>query len=664
VPPFQALTQVLRDLGVAADRLPGDLESAAATYRTLLADRRMLIVLDDADSVEQVRPLLPGTRTSLVVITSRHRLRGLAAMDGAHRITLAPLVLEDAVALLDAILGGSGTAATPEHVSALAVACGRLPLALRIAAANVQDEPSGGIGDYLRRLAAQPLTNLEIDDDPGAAVRRVLDLSYGRLPVEARRLFRLLSLVPTADASLPPMAAVAGLPEPAAGRLVHCLADAHLLHETHPGRYAMHSLVRAYAAERVHADETPRARDVAVEHLLDWYLAVAAAAQALLAPHRTPREPVLRHPVPPVPFAAERHDALGFLSGERAGLAATVELAVRRGDHAVAANLAYLLAGYFQITGDGPESLAVYQHGLLAAQHLGDAFLQSSLHNSLAISYAVVRRLDDAVAHLRQARTFARAVGDPTAEAAALMNLGRAHAEQGRVNDALGAYEESLEVRRAHGLTRRMGYLLNNIGCLYDDRDEPDRALEYLDQALRTHRANGDRDGEANTLDSIGVVHLKRGRHDAAIGCFQDAMTAVGQSGDREAEGTSLHHLGAAYLSKGDTTAAVEYFRRAAEHYQHLGDRHRESISRRHLAEAYLAADHPEAASQLRRALDLRTLTADPSEEATLHRMLGELEQRAGNTAAARDHWRRSVERFVEVGLHDQAAAVSSRIAG
>ena len=664
VPATQALTQVLRDLGVPADRMPGDPEGAAATYRTLVADRRMLIVLDDAEDVEQARPLLPGTPTSLVLITSRHRLRGLTAMDGAHRISLAPLPTEDAVAVLDAVLGGSGPPASPHLISALAEACGRLPLALRIAAANLQDDPIGDIEEYLRRLVAQPLTSLAIDDDPSAAVRRVLDLSYARLPVDARRLFRLLGLAPTADVSLPPAAALAGLSEPRAGRLVQCLSDTHLLHEPRPGRYAMHELVRVYAAERVHVDESPAVRDLAVERWLDWYLAAAAGAQALLAPHRAPREPVLRHPVPELPFRADRHETLAFLSGERDGLAATVELAVRRGDDRAAADLAYLLAGYFQLTGDGPDSMAVYQHGLLAAHRLSDPFLQSSLHNSLAICHGVARRFGAAVVHLRQSRAHARSAGDPAAEAAALMNLGRLYAEQGHIDDALAGYEQSLEVRRRHGLTRRLGYLLNNIGCLYGDHDEPDRALDYLGRALAAHRANDDENGAANTLDSIGVVHLQCGRHDTAIGYFQDAMAAAARSGDSEAEGTSLHHLGTAYQDRGDLGAAVEHLRRAAEHYQRLDDHHRESIARRYLAEAHLAAGHPDAVTQLRRALDLRALTPDPGEEATLHRALGDVEHRAGNDVAARYHWGLAVQRFTLAGRYDQAAALRSRATG
>jgi DNA-binding SARP family transcriptional activator/Flp pilus assembly protein TadD len=578
--PLEALTRVLLDLGLAPERVPADPEAAAALYRTTVAGRRLLLLLDDVDSVEQVRPLLPGTPTVLVLATSRHGLRGLVALDGAHRVTLAPLPPADAEALLRRVLGPDTPAGV---VATLAASCDGLPLALRIAAANVADDPLGS-DDYLRRLAAEPLRSLEIDDDGSASVRRVLKSSYAGLPDEVRRVFRLFGLVPTREVAVATLAALADRPGAEVAAALRKLADTHLAHDTGPDRWSMHDLVRAFAHGRAGSDETPAARRAAVERLLDWTLATAAAVNAIVAPHRERAVPPPRHRLPPPPFASDRRAGLSYLDRERDGLPALVDLAAEAGDDATTAHLAWALAAYYQATGDGPDSQAVYRTGLAAAQRLADPTLAGALHNSLAISHAVARDFAAAVTHLRRARALARTTGDARQEASVLMNLGRVHAEQGDAAAALRAYEASLRIRRAHGLTDRVPYLLNNIGCLHRDMGDPERALALLNEALALHRSAGDAVGEGRALDSLGQIHLSLDRPGEAIACFESALAVLSRVGEREALGSLLDNLGSAQLRAGDRTAAAAHLRRAVAEFAERGDRYHEEITRAKLA--------------------------------------------------------------------------------
>jgi DNA-binding SARP family transcriptional activator/tetratricopeptide (TPR) repeat protein len=579
--PAEALGRVLLDLGVTADRIPADPEAAAALYRTTVAGRRLLLLLDDVDSVEQMRPLIPGTPTMLVLATSRHRLRGLVALDGAHRVTLGPLEPADADALLRRILGAE---APSDLIATLTASCDGLPLALRIAAANVADDPAGP-DDYLRRLASEPLGSLEIDDDGSASVHRVLGSSYAGLRPEVQRLFRLLGLVPTRDIAGAAVAALAGRPRAEVASAIGRLADTHLLYESRPGRWIMHDLVRTYAHGRAMADEPADDRRRAVGRLLDWALAGAATVNAAVAPHRDHPMPPPRSEVPPLPFpASDRRAGLAHLDDERDGLPALVDLARRYGDDRAAAHLAYALAGYYQATGDGPDSLAVYRAGLAAAERIGDPGLECSLHKSLGISHAVARDFTTAVTHLRRARSLARTTGDALQEASVLMNLGRVHFERGDTAQALRAYERSLRIRQAHGPSDRLAPLLNNIGCLHHAMGDSARALRYMSESLALHRTAGDASGEGRALDSLGQIHLGLGHLDEAIDCFEQALATLSGTGDREAHGSLLDNLGTAHLHAGDRAAAAIYLRRAVEAFRERHDGYHEAIVRDKLA--------------------------------------------------------------------------------
>jgi DNA-binding SARP family transcriptional activator len=621
--PIDGLGLLLRALGVPAERIPVDLDEAAAAYRSLLADRRMLVLLDNAADVDHVRPLLPGGSTSAVVVTSRNRLGGLTAVEGAHRLTLTPLPPDEAEALLRRVVGAARVDAEPTATAQLAEVCGRLPLALRVAAANLGEDTAGTIGDHVGRLRSGRLAALSVDDDSHATVRVALDVSYLRLPADARRVFGLLSLAPGGDVGVLGAAALAGATPDEARRIVEILSEAHLLDEPRPGRHTMHDLVRLYAAERLDADQSVEDRGAAVDRLLDWYRAVADTVCRLGTPYRerptlAPRQAPAASTVP-----ARLETALALLDDERAGLAAVTKLALDRGDDGATWHLAHLLAAYFQMRGDGPDSIAVYEHGLAAAQRAGDPSGAASLHNSLGVGHGVLRRWAASTDHLLQARDFRRDTGDQDGEARVLLNLGVVLMGQGHFDEALRAYHRSLTLSAPLGQFRRVANLWNNIGMVYLHRRDFESAVEHPTRALELFRQQGDRYGEGTALDTLGRVYAAMDDLDTALRHFTDALRAMRETGYGEAEGETLGNIGAIHLRRGDVGAAIEHLQSAARCHRGVDDAHRESVVRRQLAEAHLAGgDQAAALSELDVAQTLRTRIPDAAEEAELRRVI------------------------------------------
>ncbi|GIM97588.1 AfsR/SARP family transcriptional regulator [Paractinoplanes toevensis] len=620
-PPIEVLGQLLRALGVPAERIPAEVDEAAAAYRGQLADRRMLVLLDNAFGVDQVRPLLPGGSGCAVVVTSRNRLGGLTAVEGAHRIALSPLAIGEAAELLRAVVGAR-VDAEPGAAAELAEACGRLPLALRVAAANLTDDPMAPIRDHVSELRHGRLNALTVDDDSQATVRVALDLSYLRLTPEARRLFRRMSLAPGADIGVHGAGALLGVTPAQAHRVVGSLADAHLVDEPRPARFTMHDLIRLYAAERLESDEPAAGRAEAADRLMDWYLAIAEVACRLGTPHRQRPSLTPRHPLDDALVPARLEPVLALLDGERSRLAAVTGSAVDRGEHRAAWNLAYLLAGYYQVRGDGLDGLAVYQHGLEAAERIGDAFGRAAMHNSLGITYGTLRRWAEAADHLGQAERYYREMGDADGEARVLINLGRVRSGQRRFDDAERAYDRSLRLSADIGEPRRVAHAWNNLAMVDLDAGRPAKGVQRAARSLRQFRDQGDSYGQGMALDTLGRLHTALGEYDTALTYLRQALTAFRDSGRREAEGETLANIGATYLRLGDAGAALEHLGSAARCHRSVADPHEESIARRLLAEAHLARGDREAAlSELDAAGELRKLAPDAAEEATLRRV-------------------------------------------
>jgi DNA-binding SARP family transcriptional activator/DNA-binding XRE family transcriptional regulator len=638
--PAQALAGLLGGLGVDPDKIPVELEAAAGLYRSLLAGKRMLVVLDNAQSAEQVRPLLPGHPGSMVLITSRDRLTGLVATHGAHRLTLEVLTPDEAVALLARLLGQDRVAAEPASALELAQVCGLLPLALRIAAANLTGQPGQSINGYLTALqAGNRLADLAVDGDPHAAVRVAFGHSYQHLSTDSRRLFRLLGLVPGPEVSVPAAAALAGMSLAQAGRLLNVLVDAHLAEPRGPGRASMHDLLRLYARERTGQEDSPPERDAALGRLLDWYLHAADAAAGRLYPD------LLRLPVPPAdavpPLVNFEEDAgaVAWLDGERANLVAAVQHAAEHGPQASAWLLADVLRGYFWLRRHTLEWLLVANAGLTAATAGGDVRAQAASQLSLGHAHAAVGRYPQAIQHYTAALILARQAGWTDGQAASLSELGLGYWRLGNLQQAADHHTQALALYRQTGRQGGQAGALLHLGVVYRYLGRLQQAADQETRALALYRQLGSRQGEAQALGNLGVADHELGRLDHAHQHLTCALTLLQQVGNRFGQAYILLALAAVHRDAGRYPQALAAAQVALRLAAEIGHRYIEAAAGNTLASIHLCLGHRQLArDQHQQVLDLARQTATRAPEAEALLGLAAVCQYNGQHLQAVDH--------------------------
>ncbi|MFE1902746.1 BTAD domain-containing putative transcriptional regulator [Streptomyces gardneri] len=445
--PGDVLAQFLRALGAPPDQLPADEDEAAALYRTLLADKQMLIVLDNARDAEQVRPLIPGAQGCAVVITSRSRLAGLVASDGARQLVLDVLDPHEARQLLGSTIGESRVAAEEEAARRLVRLCGGLPLAIRIAGANLLAR-NARIADYCTELAGDDMLNrLRIEGDRRSTVRAAFDLSYRALPAAAQRMFRLLSLIPGPDVTAAGAAALAdSAPAESAGLLVS-LTNAHLVRERAAGRFGMHDLLRSYGRELVSREEAHAAR----ERLFDWYLHHTDAAARLLYPMVAGADPSGAEAPSAAPVFADRREASEWLDSERENLAGAVLQASGAGFTALAWRLAESLHDYLSVGMYTGDCLKVATASLFAAVADGELRAQAAAQLRRAECHWVLANNAQALELFGSALELARLAGWAEGQDLALRRIRAAHQADGGMRPACD------HLSQARGLTRRGG---------------------------------------------------------------------------------------------------------------------------------------------------------------------------------------------------------------
>ncbi|MFI9593303.1 BTAD domain-containing putative transcriptional regulator [Nonomuraea sp. NPDC052265] len=565
--PIEALGRFLRGLGLPAERVPGTVEEASAAYRSLLADRRVLVVLDNAGSEEQVRPLLPGGRRCATVITSRDRLDGLVARDGAIPVPLGMLSTGEAVTLFGGILGGERLAAEGDAALDLAGACGRLPLALRIAAAGILGRPggdaAGGIAGQVRRLTGTRLSALAVTGDPHAAVRGAFDLSYHRLDPAARRLFRLLALVPGPTFTAGAAGALAGAVPAEADRLLSGLAAAHLVEEPEPGRYTFHDLMREYARERVLAEESAPGRARALDALMAWYLRMVRQAGDVAYPHllRAPADGSGR----PAAFTGAAA-ALAWLDAERANLVAAVR---NTPGHPYAWRLIDAMNGYLDLTGGQPGWTDVLRDARQAARAAGDHLGQAAVGHCLAATRWRAAELTEAVEELRGAFTAADLAGWPEGRLAALAALGVVHLQQGRLGAARRLL--TLAVDGSRRSARVVAAPLVDLGLALTQMGRLGLAEEHLSEALSLCRDRGLPVTEAAALAGLGAVLRLTGRLDEAVRCLTAARGLGAAIGERY-QAELCRELADVHLDAGRRADALGHAEEALRRALAVGD--------------------------------------------------------------------------------------------
>ncbi|WP_309232220.1 ATP-binding protein [Micromonospora tarensis] len=574
VPPGEALRGFLEALHVPPQRVPTDLPGQAALFRTLLADRRVLVLLDNARDDEQVRPLLPGSSGSLVVVTSRNRLTGLVVNAGAHPVTLDLLPPAEARELLTGRLGPGRVRREAAALDEIVRRCAGLPLALAVVAAHAVGQPQvplAALASELRDANPDRLTALTTGD-PTTDVRAVFSWSYRALDADSARLFRLLGLHPGPDAGRAAVASLAGLPPARVGPLLAGLTRANLLTERTPGRYAMHDLLRAYASELCHGVDPEAERNAARRRLFDHYLHASHAADHLLDPYRLARPAALPPPEPGVTVGdrPEHAWATGWFAAEHHVLLACVEQAAGSGLDRHSWTLAAALTTYLDRSGHWPELAAAQRTALAAALRRGDLAGQALAHRGLAIACTWSGEHEAAHRHYRRDLELYRELGDDTGRAHTHLGVSWVLARQGRLRAALDETRLALDLYRSAGYRVGQAKALNNLGWMHARLGEPEPALHCCQAALRLHEETGDRHGAALTWDSLGYVRHGLGDHDRAADCYRRALALHRELGDRYDEAEVLDNLGDSLRAAGNLDAARRAWREALTIFDEL----------------------------------------------------------------------------------------------
>jgi DNA-binding SARP family transcriptional activator/Tfp pilus assembly protein PilF len=561
--PAEAVRGFIEALQESPQRMPTSPDAQVGRYRSLLADRRVLLLLDNARDAEQVRPLLPGAPGCLVLVTSRNRLAGLVATEGAHPFALDLLSTGEARELLIHRLGAARVAAEPEAVDEIIRSCARLPLALTIVAARAA--MSEGLTALADELRARPgdLDAFDLGEDATANARAVFSWSYDALERPAARLFRLLGLHPGAEVTAASAASLAGLPAPVAETLLSELSRAHLVTATAVGRYAVHDLLRAYAAERAGTDDTEAERRSALVRVLDHYLHTAVAADRLLHPNRRPIETTAAAPGVTPEELGDHERAMAWFIAEHQVLVAAIDRAAAAGLGTHAWQLAWALVDFFHRRGHWHEWVATQRTALEVTRRVGDRLGQAQAHRLLGLACLRLGDLDVARDHLLDALSLFTALGDSAGQASSHRGLGRVAARHGRYDEALRHAEQTLELFRATDDRAGEANVLNAIGWYHTRSGNHAQALAYCRRALELHVTLGDRFGQANTWDSLGLAHHRLDQYAEAVSCYRRSLDLSRELTDRYGEADTLTRLGDTHQATGDPGAAVAAWRTA-----------------------------------------------------------------------------------------------------
>jgi len=571
------LARFLRDLGVDGRDIPVDEAERAARFRTILAGRRMLIVLDNARDAAQVRPLLPGTASCSVLVTTRSRMPDLAS---TQLVDLNVLDDEDALTLFSRVVGNERAAAEPEATAEVLLACAGLPLAIRICAARLATRSGWTIAAMANRLRDEQrrLDELSVGD---LAVRASFQVSFAALSASAQPdgiapadAFRLLGLWPGPSVSAAAAAALFGTREYLAAAALEALVDARLLESTSTDRYKFHDLLRVYSSERAMADLSESARGAAIGRLLRWYMRTSDAAATAVAPHRynVPLEPAKRGDADPAPLTFTTADeALSWYDSERVNVVAATRQASSSGLHDVAWRLPAPLFVVFQSRNNWVDCISTHRIALDSARRLGNRQGEAWVLNNLGYALGITGD-SDSIGCLEQALSIRREIGDRIGEAQAANNLADAYR-------ALGKREEALELLlRALDLNREVGYRLGegvdlvNLGDVLLGLDRAGEAIGYLEQALLAFAEIGHADGTGYARYWLGRCHASLGRDPEALDCLRQALASHQAAGSRYRQAVTLRDLGRAQARTGLVAEAKESWAQAAGIFDDLGD--------------------------------------------------------------------------------------------
>jgi len=560
VRPAEAISGFLESLGVPARQISPRLDAREGLYRSLLADKRTLIVLDNARDEVQVRPLLPGSPECVVLVTSRSELTGLVAAEGARPLMLGVLTEPDARQLVASRIGAARAAAEADAVTELISLCAHLPLALAIAAARAATRPGFPLATVAAGLRGtrHRLDGLDAGEH-AADIRAAFSWSYRLLRKPAATMFRLLGAHPGPDISVAAAASLAAVSAPSARATLAELVRANLLQEQSPGRFTLHDLLRAYAAGLCEENE----RRYAARRVLDHYLHTARAAVGLAYPAARQISIAPPGPATTPERLADADHAVAWLQAEHRVLLAAAGAAANSGLYVHAWQLPAVLQEYLARRGHCLDWAQGQQTALAAADHLDDPAAQASAHCSLGEAFIQLGSLAEARDHLHIALGLYRKLGDQAGQAACQCGTARICEARGDHSRALYHAARALRLYRAAGDQTRKAAALNGVGWYYALLGDNQRALAYCRTALELQRETGNRFGEAATLESLGYCHHQAGRHSQAVTFYQQALSAYTDTDDLYFRAHTLVRLGETYRASGNPQATRKAWQQA-----------------------------------------------------------------------------------------------------
>jgi DNA-binding SARP family transcriptional activator/tetratricopeptide (TPR) repeat protein len=563
----EALRGFLDALGMPPERIPAGLDAQTGLYRSLLSQRRVLVLIDNARDLEHVRPLLPGAAGCHVIVTSRNRLTGLVASEGAHLLTLDALTTEDARETLLRRLGPERATMESEAVEELIELCGRLPLALAIVSARAAANPHFPLSAIIQKLRRANGTLAGFRDGDAPDVRTVFSWSYRILSPDAARLFRLLSLHSGPDTSFGAAISLIGKGACETAELLDELTRTRFLTEHRPGRYIAHDLIRTYAIELREQYDSPEEQHEAFGRLLDYYLHTSYAANLVLRPHQIPRppEPARAGVLPEV--ITSRVDAMEWFTEERNVLSDLVKNSFEPYNWA----LAIMLQQFYQRRGLLHDWASTTSVGLAAATKAGDEPGRAMMHRSLAGALHFLGRTEDALEHLRRSEVLFTQLGYTGEQAYLDSNVGTVLAKQGMHHEALERHQRALRAYKEMGDRKGEAISLQSIGWSLTQLGNHDKALPMIRDAMARYQSIYDRNGEGDCWSTLGEIHHRLGDADQATNCYKLAGEIFRELGNRADEMEILILLGDILAETGSTDAALHAWRQALGITEELG---------------------------------------------------------------------------------------------
>ena len=636
----EVLDRFLRALGVPAGSIPAEPEDRAALYRSRLADQRMLVLLDNAGSVGQVRPLLPGTSDCLVIVTSRSRLSGLVVRNGARRVDLGVLTADESAELLRELTASYRAADDQAELLELARLCARLPLALRIAAERAASRPLMSLADLISDLRDESSLWDALtaeDDEESDAVRTVFAWSYRALPQDAARLFRRLGLHPGPEFGTDAAAALLDGSTAQAKRLLDVLVGAHLIDQRAPGRYQLHDLLRAYAADQALHEESEQDRWLAVRRVLGWYARSAGSALGVIFPHA--RRPEFA-PGDRIAFD-DRTRALEWYEAERVNLVAVVRAAAEHGAHETSWRLAALLRNAHANRNEFDDWFTTARIGLASAEQIGDRYGAAELHESLGKAHLQCRGLADSERHHRAALEIRREIDDRPGLLASINALGLVALRARELTEARARFERCADLARQAGDVGWQALAACNLGEVRCELGDIPAAAAQLNTALRRYRERGDRAREGNALFLLSRAQRESGDAPAAHSAISEALALAAEFGNRMWEAYWLTELARVQRALGTPGEALSSYQRSLVLQQQLGDRSREAMALHGIGENYRELGRfGDAADFHRRAAAIHRELGDDWQLAAAADGLAAAAAAGGESERAVDSWR------------------------